>query len=101
MAIFSAVPPPPELGGATSNNHSHEYAQLHPQEELHATAAASHQSSIPTNEHGVDIESWTVSALQSLSVSPAARGTGSPLTIPLDEAEVKKERPKVNIYDPL
>ena len=36
---------------------------------------------------GVDIESWTVSALQSLSVSPSARGTGVTLSIPLDARE--------------
>lgn len=37
----------------------------------------------------MDIEAWTLSALQSLSVSPLARGTGSPLTIPLDEASAR------------
>ncbi|KAI0183893.1 R3H-associated N-terminal domain-containing protein [Xylaria flabelliformis] len=83
MAIFSAVPPPPEFG------------------ELHdATVAASHPSSLPTNANGVDIEAWTVSALQSLSVSSVARGTGTPFTIPLDETKVKKEKPPVTIYDP-
>lgn len=34
----------------------------------------------------VDIEAWTVQALESLSVSPIARGTGAPLSIPLDLA---------------
>lgn len=40
----------------------------------------------------VDIEAWTVSALESLSVSPAARGTGVTLSIPLerDDAETAK-----------
>ncbi|KAK2070552.1 hypothetical protein P8C59_005037 [Phyllachora maydis] len=33
----------------------------------------------------VDIEAWTVSALQALSIAPTARGTGAPLSIPLDE----------------
>jgi len=33
----------------------------------------------------VDIEAWTVSALQSLSISPVAVGTGNPLSIPLDD----------------
>ncbi|KAL3427296.1 UV-damaged DNA-binding protein [Phlyctema vagabunda] len=32
----------------------------------------------------VDVEAWTVSALQSLSIAPAARGTGVTLSIPLD-----------------
>jgi hypothetical protein len=32
----------------------------------------------------VDIEAWTVAALESLSVAPIARGTGNALSIPLD-----------------
>lgn len=97
MAIFSAVPPPPELGGAESNNHTHDNA---PQDE--PTAAASHQPPLPLNANGVDIEAWTVSALQSMSVSSVARGISDPLSIPLDETEAKKkkEKPAVSIYDP-
>ncbi|KAK4144565.1 R3H-associated N-terminal domain-containing protein [Dichotomopilus funicola] len=34
----------------------------------------------------LDIEAWTVSALESLSIAPIARGTGSALSIPLDGA---------------
>ncbi|TQS32970.1 hypothetical protein Golomagni_06699 [Golovinomyces magnicellulatus] len=34
---------------------------------------------------GIDIDAWTVSALESLSVSPVARGTGTPLSIPIDD----------------
>ncbi|KAH7319873.1 hypothetical protein B0I35DRAFT_478178 [Stachybotrys elegans] len=45
----------------------------------------------PTNP-AVDIDAWTISALQSLSVSPVARGTGTPLTIPLDEAHAPKKQ---------
>jgi hypothetical protein len=46
------------------------------------------QSGAPTPAAvGVDIEAWTVSALQSLSVSPSARGTGVTLSIPLDAIE--------------
>ncbi|KAI0404353.1 hypothetical protein F4802DRAFT_252407 [Xylaria palmicola] len=86
MAISGAVPPPPELGAPGSNGHSHEDAPSQP--------------SLPTNADGVDIEAWTVSALQSLSVSPVARGTGAPLSIPLDEARPKPSKPAVNIYDP-
>ncbi|KAI0864141.1 hypothetical protein F4860DRAFT_431270 [Xylaria cubensis] len=110
MAIFSAVPPPPEFGGVESNSHDdapfqqhqqHQHQHQHQQGELHdATVAASHPSSLPTNANGVDIEAWTVSALQSLSVSSVARGTGTPFTIPLDETKVKKEKPPVTIYDP-
>ncbi len=32
----------------------------------------------------VDIEAWTVAALESLSIAPVARGTGAALSIPLD-----------------
>ncbi|GAB1319559.1 R3H-associated N-terminal domain-containing protein [Madurella fahalii] len=32
----------------------------------------------------VDIEAWTVAALESLSIAPIARGTGNALSIPLD-----------------
>ncbi|KAI3402109.1 hypothetical protein diail_38 [Diaporthe ilicicola] len=68
MAIYSAVPPPPVLQSqptAQSQNASHQ----------------SPPASVP-----IDIEAWTISALESLSVSPAATGTtGRPLSIPLDE----------------
>lgn len=108
MAIFSAVPPPPQLGGAESNYQSHDNT---PPDGSHVTAATvGHQTPPSANANGIDIEAWTVSALQSLSISPVARGTGSPLTIPLDEsgdqkekakAKAKaKERPSVSIYDP-
>jgi len=50
MAIYSAVPPPPE-----------------------------HQA-----HSGLDVEAWTVSAFESVEVSPNARGTGVSLSIPLD-----------------
>lgn len=65
MAIYSSVPPPPEQ--ATSGT------------QVPATPPP-HNSST-----GIDIDAWTISALQSLSVFPVARGTGTPLTIPLDE----------------
>lgn len=69
MAIYSAVPPPPVL-------QSQPTAQ--PQN-------ASHQPP-PASAGPIDIEAWTISALESLSVSPTATGTtGRPLSIPLDE----------------
>ncbi|KAL7900222.1 R3H-associated N-terminal domain-containing protein [Trichoderma sp. SZMC 28014] len=73
MAIYSAVPPPPESppNQATANS-------IFP-----ATAAPN---------SAIDIEAWTISALQSLSVSPIARGTGSPLTIPLDALATPSKR---------
>ncbi|UKZ66469.1 uncharacterized protein TrAtP1_007642 [Trichoderma atroviride] len=74
MAIYSAVPPPPESpppNQATAND-------IFP-----ATA---------TSNAAIDIEAWTISALQSLSVSPIARATGSPLTIPLDALQAPSKR---------
>ncbi|KAI0879414.1 R3H-associated N-terminal domain-containing protein [Hypoxylon argillaceum] len=97
MAIFSAVPPPPELGATESIDHTHDNV---PQDESHNVAtAAGHQAPLPMNANGVDIAAWTVSALQSLSVSSVAKGTGDLLSIPLDETEVKKKRPAISIYD--
>lgn len=61
MAIYSAVPPPAEL---TSGQ----------------IAAAP-----PPATGAVEMDAWTVSALEALSVSPVARGTGTPLAIPIDE----------------
>ncbi|KAI0199163.1 R3H-associated N-terminal domain-containing protein [Astrocystis sublimbata] len=95
MAIFSAVPPPPALGGAESAQPQQQ------QQPPHTAASASPLSSLSANANGVDIEAWTISALQSLSVSPAAQGTGTPLAIPLGETKAnKKEKPPVTIYDP-
>ncbi|RFU76543.1 hypothetical protein TARUN_5707 [Trichoderma arundinaceum] len=74
MAIYSAVPPPPESpppSQTTANN-------IFP-----ATPAAN---------AAIDIEAWTISALQSLSVSPVARGTGTPLSIPLDALTTPSKR---------
>lgn len=79
MAIgkYSAVPPPPEPS-----------AHHHPPP-ASATAPTAPQN-IPSHSHSasgtIDIEAWTIHALQSLSVSPDSRGTGGqPLAIPLDE----------------
>jgi hypothetical protein len=45
----------------------------------------------PTTTSAIDIEAWTVSALQSLSVSPSARGTGVTLSIPLDNSHERED----------
>ncbi|KAF3767612.1 hypothetical protein M406DRAFT_220877, partial [Cryphonectria parasitica EP155] len=50
----------------------------------------SQAQNIPQHTHSasgtIDIEAWTISALQSLSVSPESRGIGgTPLAIPLDD----------------
>lgn len=70
MAIFSAVPPPPPP----------------PPEHQHP-------------QSGVDVEAWTISALESLSVAPDARGTGVFLSIPLDESHGREATAKPKSAD--
>ena len=59
MAIYSSVAPPSQQGASPSPAHA-----VQP----------------------IDIETWTVSALESLSVSPSPKGTRVSLSIPLDTA---------------
>ncbi|KAI1876890.1 uncharacterized protein JN550_000962 [Neoarthrinium moseri] len=87
MAIYSAVPPPPEPHGTASESQAQ---------------ADSHQSQSPSpgaSTAPVDIEAWAVSALESLSVSPTARGT-TPLTIPLDDHGHSAVKPSVRVHEP-
>ncbi|KAL7935523.1 R3H-associated N-terminal domain-containing protein [Trichoderma chlorosporum] len=74
MAMYSAVPPPSETP---------------PPSQLTASIIF---PAAPAAGAAIDIEAWTISALQSLSVSPIARGTGSPLAIPLDAATAPSKR---------
>lgn len=72
MAIgkYSAVPPPPDFS-------------IPPPQQQQSNPQHSHSHSASDT---VDIEAWTISALESLSVSPDSRGTsGTPLAIPLDD----------------
>lgn len=89
MAIgkYSAVPPPPEPLQATAT--------------ATATAAAA-QTLQPQHAYTasgtLDIEAWTISALESLSVSPIATGTGGqPLSIPLDDHNSQRATARVTI----
>lgn len=76
MAVYSAVPPPPEYTSAPANP---------PQADTTTTVSLASHVGMTTSATGIDIDAWTVSALQSLSVSPVARGTGTPLAIPIDD----------------
>ncbi|KAM5347970.1 hypothetical protein ACJ41O_007794 [Fusarium nematophilum] len=86
MAIYSAVPPPPD-------------------QQPEAIAAATSVSAVhiqspptPVTKSAIDIDAWTISALQSLSVSPVARGTGTPLAIPIDETpKAKRDSTERNV----
>lgn len=73
MAIYSAVPPPPEH---TAN----------------PTATTTTTSSVQVTNQAIDIDAWTISALQSLSVSPVTRGTGTPLAIQIDEETPRSKK---------
>lgn len=79
MAIYGSVPPPEGVDHPIAAN-----PDLPPQSQ---TPVAAHVASAVTAP--VDIEAWTISALESLSVSPITRGTGTPLAINIDE-QVKK-----------
>ncbi|KAF7534016.1 hypothetical protein G7Z17_g13432 [Cylindrodendrum hubeiense] len=83
MAIYSAVPPPP--GHVPTANTT--------------TPPPTVQTpSTPVTNNAIDIDAWTVSALQSLSVSPVARGIGSPLAIPIDlDIKVKESSTVRNV----
>ena len=70
MEFYNAVPPPPDES----------YDQPSPQPRTRTTTPR-------RRTPGIDIDAWTISALQSLSVSPVARGTGSPLAIPIDDEQ--------------
>ncbi|KAM4060461.1 uv-damaged dna-binding protein [Hirsutella rhossiliensis] len=77
MAIYNAVPPPEEL-----------------------TSGQTPAAQAPPTQGPFDVDAWTVSALQSLSVSPVARGTGTPLAIPIDQhPSPKREKPTVTLPD--
>ncbi|KAJ6447155.1 uv-damaged DNA-binding protein [Purpureocillium lavendulum] len=75
MAIYSAVPPPEELVSNVAAS-----GQLPP--------PPHHAPSTPVTNGAIDIDAWTVQALQSLSISPVARGTGTPLAINIDDRKV-------------
>jgi hypothetical protein len=92
MAIYSAVPPPPAYETSSSDPVQQQQPQeqqasspghLAPPSGAGAAALASHTAANAGT--GIDIDAWTVAALQSLSVSPIARGTGTPLAIPIDD----------------
>ncbi|KAF9872423.1 uv-damaged dna-binding protein [Colletotrichum karsti] len=87
MAIYGAVPPPEDFNASTTAAAAPPAAQPTPPPQSQ-TPLASLNASQPEGS-AIDIEAWTISALESLSVSPVARGTGTPLAINIDE-QLKK-----------
>ncbi|KAI1082901.1 R3H-associated N-terminal domain-containing protein [Whalleya microplaca] len=104
MAIYSAVPPPPVLGGsattANANHHHHHHHHQQQQQQQHQSHQPPNATTADSSSTQVNIEAWTVSALESLSISPVARGTGTPLSIPLDDDHASSKKPSVTVQDP-
>jgi hypothetical protein len=61
-----------------------EEGDQHGQQPSHPPHALHQHSLSDASTATVDIEAWTVAALESLSIAPIARGTGNALSIPLD-----------------
>lgn len=81
--FYSAVPPPPNL----DPNAPPTTLPLRPAPTTppRSTALPLRPAQASRNSTPIDIEAWTVAALESLNVSPTARGTGRPLAISLDD----------------
>lgn len=90
MALYSAVPPPPEYTTPSSDP----VQQQQQQQQASSAGGLAPPSGAGT---GIDIDAWTISALQSLSVSPVARGTGTPLAIPIDDDAYATNKTTVRI----
>ncbi|KAK4663135.1 hypothetical protein QC763_600210 [Podospora pseudopauciseta] len=77
MAITQHPPSAPSEDG--------EHSDSHPQQQ-HPPSAPLHQHTLSSASTAtVDIEAWTVSALESLNITPqVARGTSNSLAIPID-----------------
>lgn len=86
MPLFNAVPPPPELASTPRKptTTSHPIATPPP---------AGYVFPSPARSTPIDIDAWTLHALESLSVSPLARGTRSPLSINIDEHRQRRTKP--------
>lgn len=86
MAIYGAVPPPEDLDASAAVAAAPVIEPIPPPPTQTPPAPLDPSQ---TSTTAIDIEAWTISALESLSVSPIARGTGTPLAINIDE-QVKK-----------
>ncbi|KAF4821618.1 hypothetical protein CGCTS75_v011035 [Colletotrichum tropicale] len=86
MAIYGAVPPPEDFDASAAVAAAPVIEPIPPPPTQTPPAPLDPSQ---TSTTAIDIEAWTISALESLSVSPIARGTGTPLAINIDE-QVKK-----------
>jgi hypothetical protein len=83
-----AITRSPQVHDEDGDSQSHQQAQPGPVQ----PPPVLHQHSLSNaSTVTVDIESWTVAALESLRIAPIARGTGNALSIPLDDAHQHAE----------
>ncbi|KAK3502540.1 R3H-associated N-terminal domain-containing protein [Neurospora crassa] len=85
-----------KVAGPVGHDSDDDYDEAlhHPQPQQPADIIASQPIPLPVNQStisnvstaAVDIEAWTVAALESLRIANNARGAGNPLLIPLDGA---------------
>ena len=88
MAITKLAGP---VGHHDSDDDDYEFVH-HPEPQQAPEIVAPQPVPVPVNQStissvstaAVDIEAWTVAALESLRIANNARGTGNPLVIPLD-----------------
>lgn len=69
---------------ASPDGDGDEHTQLQQPQPAHPPQPMHQHTLSDASTATVDIEAWTVAALESLSIAPIARGTGSALSIPLD-----------------
>lgn len=71
-------------GAPLGHNEAGSQQPSHPSQTTAAVSGLHQHSLSDASTATVDIEAWTVAALESLSIAPIARGTGNALSIPLD-----------------
>jgi hypothetical protein len=54
---------------------------------IYSSVAPPSQQPAQSTTSSIEIEAWSVSALQSLNISPSARGAGASLSIPFDTSD--------------
>ena len=78
-----AITPIPLVPGEDGQHQQHNQEVQQPQP-THPPHPLHQHSLSDASTVTVDIEAWTIAALESLSIAPIARGTGNVLSIPLD-----------------
>ncbi|KAK3324012.1 R3H-associated N-terminal domain-containing protein [Cercophora scortea] len=69
----------------------------HQQQQQHPIPSLHHHTISNASTATVDIEAWTTSAFESLNIASIARGTGTALSIPLDEPLAESAAPRMKL----